>query len=303
MEDRWDALWERQEYQQKALGLDPSAMSSSDKERVAKDLALGLFEESSDFIRDATRYKCHILDKPIERSNLLESGIDVLKYAIALLQLHGVTADEAFKAYLEKSRVVQHRFDGAATKLQKETKLIISDLDNCIADLTSFQQRVSRVKDGRKETDAVTAELEALKEEYYRTGGFRDLPVIEGAREAMKSLRHAGFKVAIITARPHHQYKRVYADTITWLAQHGIVHDLLLFNKDKAEAIYEHISPARPSFFIEDRSKHALELTAIEVPVILMNRPWNQDLPENPLITRVENWAEALEVIARKGNS
>lgn len=295
--DRWGMLWERQEQQQQDLGLDPSGMSETDKERVAKDLALGLFEEASEFNRDATRYKRHILAAPIERSNILESGVDVIKYAVALLQLHGVSAEEAFGAFLEKSKVVQHRADGAALTLQRETRLIISDLDNCIADLSTFQERVSVAQGGRPMTDEVVAELERLKEDFYRNGGFRDIPAIAGAREALEKLRAAGFRIAIVTARPHHQYKRVYADTLAWLKDHGIAHDLLLFNKDKAEAIYEHIFPARPKWFVEDRSKHALELVGIGVPVVLMDKLWNRDLPDHPLITRVDGWDEVLEVI------
>jgi len=298
MNDRWADLWERQEQQQKDLGLDPAPMSGTDKALAAKDLALGLFEESSKFTQNATRYKKHILSAPIEPSNLLESGIDVMKYTVALLQLHGVTPEEAFSAFLEKSRVVQHRADGAAMELARDTSLILSDLDYCIADLSDFQERVSVAQGGRPMTNEVVNELEALKEKFYRGGGFRDLPALPGAQKAMSTLRERGFKVGIITARPHHQYKRVYADTIFWLKEQAIHHDLLLFNKDKAEAIYEHIFPARPQWFVEDRDKHALELAGIGVRVILMDKPWNKTLPEHPLITRVADWSEALDLIS-----
>ena len=140
--------------------------------------------------------------------------------------------------------------------------------------------------------------LESLKEDFYRGGGFRDMPPIPGAVEGMRALREMGYKIILVTARPYWQYKRLYADTMYWLKQHDIVYDGILFEKDKAEAIYEHIFPARPKFFIEDRDKHALEVAGIGVPVLLLNYPHNDHIAETELIKRVADWPAIIEAVS-----
>jgi predicted urease superfamily metal-dependent hydrolase len=143
--------------------------------------------------------------------------------------------------------------------------------------------------------DRTVAMLESLKEDFYRGGGFIDIPAIEGAAEAIKKIRAAGYTFIIITARPKWQYKRVHGDTIEWLKKHGIEYDDIIFNKDKAEAIYERILPARPLFFIEDRAKHCLELANIGVKVLYLTRSYNEnDIHPHPLIHRISAWDEVI---------
>lgn len=297
--DRWAKLWERQAETQRFFNLDPMAMDGIGKARAAKDLALGLYEETGELARDATRFKAHILkDKPVERVNIADEMADVVKYAIAIAQLYGVTADEAFEAFMRKSDVVEDRARGQRTELEVDTKLIVCDLDNVICDLRSWQSKLNDSRGGAPMNDRTVKLLESLKEDFYRGGGFREMPAIEGAREGMKAIKDMGYTVILVTARPQWQYKRLYADTMGWLKAHGIEYDNIIFEKDKAEAIYEHIFPARPKFFIEDRDKHALEVANIGVPVLLLDYDYNRHIEETPLIRRVVDWTAIVEAIS-----
>lgn len=297
--DKWHQMWERQAEAQKFFNLDPSAMDGIAKARAAKDLALGLYEECGELVKDITHFKAHILKAPtVERVNIADEAADVIKYALSLVQLYGVTSEEAFEAFMRKSDVVEDRARGQRTELEVRTKLIISDLDNVIADLRPWQKKLGESQGGAPMNDRTVQLLESLKEDFYRGGGFRDLPAIEGAAEGMRALKALGYTIVLVTARPQWQYKRLYADTMYWLQQHGIVYDNILFNKDKAEAIYEHIFPARPKFFIEDRDKHALEVAGIGVPVLLMDYPYNQGVAETDLITRVSDWSAIIEEVS-----
>jgi len=303
MIDMWNAMWERQAKQQEGFNLDPKAMSAVDKARTAKDLALGLYEEVSELARDATHFKAHILKTPtIERINLADEAADVMKYLLSICQLYGVTSEQMYEAFLRKSDVVDDRARGQRLELETHTKLIIADMDNCIADLSGWQNKLNESQGSAPMNDRTMKLLESLKEDFYRGGGFKDLPVINGAKEGMQELRRLGYKIVIITARPYWQYKRLYADTLAWLQQYDIAYDLILFNKDKAEAIYEHIFPARPAFFIEDREKHAVEVANIGVPVLLLDWEYNRDVKDRPLITRVDGWGEILQHIKEHQN-
>jgi NTP pyrophosphatase (non-canonical NTP hydrolase) len=292
-ENMWGKMWVRQQKQQEAFNLDPRAMAEVDRARVAKDLALGLYEEVGELVADVARYKAHILRlRPVETINVADEAADVLKYLISIAQLYGVTDVELFEAFMRKSDVVDDRANGERLTLERKTQLVIIDLDNVVADLSGWSAKLGEARGGAPMNDRTVNLLESLKTDFYRDGGFRDIPAIAGAPEGTRLLREAGYKIVIITARPYWQYKRIYADTLHWLQKHDVAYDLILYNKDKAEAIYEHIFPARPVCFIEDRDKHALEVAGIGVPVLLLDWPHNHHLSDSSLITRVYGWGD-----------
>ena len=87
-------------------------------------------------------------------------------------------------------------------------------------------------------------------------------------------------------------------DTVKWLEQNGVPHDILLFDKDKYDALVKHVFPAKVATFIEDRDKHAIELAAHGVPVTLINKSYNQTLSDHECITRVDDWVDITNNIA-----
>lgn len=298
LEDMWAKMWQRQSEAQSFFNLNPEAMDGIAKARTAKDLALGLYEEAGELARDATHFKAHILKhRPVERVNVADEAADVFKYAIALVQLYGVTAEEMFQAFMRKSDVVEDKARGQRMELEVSTRVIVSDLDNVIVDLRPWQKQLKEAQGGAPMNDRTVQLLESLKADMYRGGGFRDLPAIEGAVEGTRAIVDMGYRLILVTARPQWQYKRLYADTLYWLQKQGVAYDNILFEKDKAEAIYEHIFPARPRYFIEDRDKHALEVSGIGVPVLLLDYDHNAHINETDLIRRVADWPEIIRII------
>lgn len=298
MSDRWDEMFICQMTQQINFNMDPKGMSAIAKAQVAKDLALGLYEEAGELSQIVARYKAHILrSPPIERVNVADGVVDCLKYLISIAQLHGVGAKELYEAFMSKTKVVHDRAKGERLELERDTQLIIADVDNVIADLSEWQAKLNDTMGGAPMNDKTVQLLESLKEDFYRGGGFADLPPIKGAVEGLRAIRDAGWKIVLITARPQWQYKRLYSDTVEWLEQYGVEYDLLLFNKDKAEAIYEYILPARPAWFIEDMEKHAKQVAGIGVPVLLLAWDYNEGVNGNKLITRVKDWPEIVQKV------
>ena len=68
--------------------------------------------------------------------------------------------------------------------------------------------------------------------------------------------------------------------------------DIILFNKDKVEAIHTHLQPAWPVAFVEDLERNVRALSAAGVNVLLFDRPNNQSLEPLPRVKRVRGWAE-----------
>lgn len=299
--DDLEKMWAAQAAQQGSLGLSPDSLTPDAKEQTSRNHCLGLYEEVSELTRASTRFKAHLLKEPaVDQSNVVDALADVLKFTLTMAQLHGVELDTLVRAFHEKTSVVDARIAAERAELENE-KVLLCDLDGCVADLSSFQNRINALKTGSVEGPSIKSILEDLREDFYKSGGFRDIRAIDGSVECLDGLRAEGVKIVFITARPAWQYKRIAADTIWWLNAHSVPFDVLLFNKDKAEAVYENIHPAIPFAMVEDRSKHALEMVNIGVPVVLIDAPQNQDLPEHNLITRVHSWAEADAELRRLG--
>jgi phosphoglycolate phosphatase-like HAD superfamily hydrolase len=292
---RWEQIWERQRRQQIELNEDPEVMTEVERAAAAKDLLLGLHEEANALSRTAANYKAHVLRAtPVDRSNVLEDAVDVLKYAIAIAQLYGITADEAWEQFMVKSDVVAKKAVGERSKMESHTKVFITDMDGCVADLSELDEACAKVK-GTPEQRLMESEM--IKFNFRASGGFADLPPIKGAPEALREIKNMGYSIVVITARPHHRHKRLYADTLNWMKKHDAPADLILFERDKAEAICEYVYPAKPLCFVEDRAKHAMEIAAIGVPVLLLGDESNKDTPKDKLIQRVANWADIVEQI------
>ena len=301
LQDRLKIIWQKQSEQQERLGLNPKDMSIAEKMAHAKDLGLIATEELSELMRASLRYKAHMLKaEPVDTSHVVEEMVDLFKSVIALAQLYGVGDQRFFNSFIQKTSVVDHRADGEQFELREDTNLILVDLDGCLADLSSFDKEINDMHMKYYSTHTLSEILamqEAAKTEFRKSGGYKDLPAIFGAQSAMEELKRDGYKIVILTARPHRQYKRLYGDTLEWLGSNHIQHDLLLFERDKAEAIVKYIHPATPLLFVEDRMKHALEVSELSIDVALFGASARTSPHTNPFIRNCDGWREVLFMV------
>jgi hypothetical protein len=293
-------MYEAQMVQQKDFNLDPAVMNDFRRIDVAKDMILGLHEEVVKLASYACHYKAHVLrSDEIRIGSVADAVADVVKYSFVLAQLFGINEIELYDAYMRKTDVVADKARGERVKFISGMPVLIFDLDNVIADLTCWDNNIRSAKtgtvDGKKKN--MVEYLESMKREFYTEGGFTRISEICGARDGLKELKRRGWCIVIISARPVWQYKQVYSDTVRWLREKDIAYDLLLFNKDKAEAIYEKIFPAVPAYLVEDRIKHVLEVAELDIPVLVMSYPHNAELKETDKIIRVNCWNQILDII------
>lgn len=289
-----DELWRLQADQQ-LNWYNKDVLVPQEQSKFLKDLLLQLYEEVAELQRAADQDRHHLLKRPEPIvSNILEQGVDVTKVLLSILQLFGVSASEFAQAFRDKTAIVQDKWSSQNVHLERDTLVFATDLDGCVVDMSDFDEYLADMRDGQDQRHAVEA-LEAVKDRFYVKGGFMDLPPIAGAIEALRDIKGMGYTVVVVTARPYWQYKRLYSDTMNWARANGLEYDHIIFNKDKAEAIWEFIHPARPRFFVEDRSKHALELVDVGVPVLLFDTPRNRDI-EHPLVQRVTDWRKIADM-------
>lgn len=295
MEGTLKGLWAAQQEQQRELGMDPRNMSDVARRTTSSDLILCLHEEVGELQRVVSHYKAHILNaSDPDPGNVADEVADILKLVFSIAQLHGLTPGEVVEAFDRKTNVVKAKAEGQRLALRSNTKVVCVDLDDVVCDLAPWTAELDRLRGGAPGNARTLQMMEAWKDDWYRSGRFRELEPIEGAVASMQEIADRGFKIVIVTARPQWQYKRIYADTLEWLQGHTIPHDLILFNKDKVEAIYEHIAPAWPVAFVEDHERNAKHLSHAGVRVLLFDRPHNQGTPDGGNMSRVNGWPDIL---------
>jgi uncharacterized HAD superfamily protein len=298
--DALKRIWDLQEEQQRDLGLEPSALSPLERRAVLADLLLGAHEELSDLQKHAGQaYKRHLLHtSEAVVSNVLNELADTTKLLVAIAQLHGITPAQLVEAVEDKTAIVRQKAMAERAKLRESTVLCV-DMDDVICDMASWHAEIKKIRGGLAPGGERHNREESWKDEWYRSGRFAEMPPVEGASEALATVREWGWRVVIVTARPQWQYKRIHADTLGWLKRFNIHHDLILFGKDKVELIHQQLSPAWPVAFVEDYERNARALSAAGIHVLLFDRPHNHDL-QLPNMDRVHNWREVMKILETK---
>lgn len=118
-----------------------------------------------------------------------------------------------------------------------------------------------------------------------------DLPVNNGAKEAMERLREEGHKIFIITARPSNSIEM----TKTWLRHKGLPYtQLVQLNEGK-----KYLAKVKLDLIVDDNLEDALEWSQRTENVLVYDQPWNQTLNLKNLVKRVHGWNEILDEVQR----
>lgn len=272
-----------------------SEVSQVERARVISDLLLGLYSQV-DSLQRLIHTGYHVLRaKKTPQANVTHGLVDVLKYTLAIASTLGISADELAETFWSVSDAVDDRWRCEQAELSGELVVAV-DIDECLADFVGGFTDWCTNKYGRFDVAEIeSAENEPKKTEFYATGGFSSLRPIPGAAAVIRDFRRIGVKVVIITARPRRQHKNVEPQTIEWLRRHGIEYDLIIFERDKSEALCEYVLPATVLGFVEDRRKHAVEIAMLGVSVLWMvnSAETDREIPDALAnIQRVTSWDE-----------
>jgi 5'-nucleotidase len=116
---------------------------------------------------------------------------------------------------------------------------------------------------------------------------FRDMPVMEGAADALWRLSDAGVWIRLITHRLYANWGHAVAvaDTVEWLDRSGIPYRDLCFlgNKPQIEA----------DLYLDDAPHNLDQLRAAGNEVIIFDQPYNRDVEG----TRALGWPEVEQLV------
>ena len=221
------------------MGKSLKELDENEKISESKDYILSIFGEGKEVL-DTFNWKRHrkVLNSSFDRNALLEELIDMQKFLWGLMAVWDIKEEEFYKAFIEKSMVVEHRWrqelGGIQETLKAHEKIAVVDIDGVLADYPScFIEWVKENKDfsfdlSVREDDPL--HWRSLKHEYRMSGIKRDLPVVNGAPAFVRKLKEKGYFVLIATSRPVSLYPHLTFDTIYWLKTNEIEYDYLLFS-------------------------------------------------------------------------
>lgn len=280
---------------------------------VVKEFVLGIYDQTTKLM-SAFDYQKHTLQAVEDYDNAIIQLIDINKYTIGLLSLLGLESHEYLEKFIIKSNLLSERWNSLKDKMTKDTKVIVWDIDGVIADYdTSYREFLENEENGLKiinddrssysyynQYGIDKLEEENLHAKFIKAGGFLNLKVYPEMVELIELVYGTNVKVVLLTARPSWVFKRLIPDTYEWLKDNGIKYDLLLWDKDKAETLVKYVFPADVLYFIEDRDKHALEISHLGVDVLLIDKSYNRSMPDSEHITRVSSTKEIEKLLLNK---
>lgn len=259
-----DQLWQMYSIQQRQQlnWCNFDIMSTQQKMEETKATCLNIVGEVIQLL-DTTDYKRHVLrQKPFNRGNYTEELVDILKYWLNLAIIQGITPEELFERFLDKTKLVQERYEIQTIEWNQGSLLVCTDLDGPVQHPSGKPA--------------------------------------EGCIDILKSLKQRGYYIAIITARELRETKNLYYETKQWLDDAGVPYDFLLSGKDKYDVLRDNFHPAHPAFFVEDSGEYAYDLANKGVQVYLLNRIYNQGV-KHKNIRRVSSWHEIGAIAGMKG--
>ena len=284
-------------------------MDETEKVAMTKEYSLQLNGEVYELLRE-TSWKNHRKAGPnIIKSNLKEEWIDVFKYWLSIGALWGFNPEDFIEEYWRKSAVVEQRYLQEKQLDFESSKIAGVDIDGVLAAYpehyinyvnkelgTDF--KVNQVKDYDLYNSLPIPEDIALdlKDSFRQSGQNRTIPVLEGAKKFLQELRRRDYKIVLLSARPYKQYRRIFADTQTWLNENGLVHDAILWDEDKCGRLVREFGKENVSFFVEDHIGNANSIAdKVLCPVFLFNRSYNKDKLEKKGVYRVDTFSQIIE--------
>jgi len=286
---------------------DMEGLEKKEKVSQTKEYILHLHSECDELLREMAWKSHRKEDGYIIRSNMKEELIDVFKYWLSIVVLWGFEPEEIVEEYWRKSKVVEQRFKQEKRLNFDGRKVVGVDIDGVLAAYPEhFLDFINRevgtdlkVEDLTEYNVYEALELpydmtKRLKAKFRETGEKRHIPVLDGAKEFLESLKNNDYKIVLLSARPYKKYKRIFADTQEWLEKNELIHDAILWDEDKCNRLIREFGHDNVEFFVEDNRNNALDISKT-ADVYLINRPYNQGETTGNIV-RVDSLNEILEL-------
>ena len=294
---------------------DVSKLPLEDRERITQVLSLALHQEVAS-LAEAVHYKEHHkrATEP-NLNNITYEAVDIIRYAISVLNTWDITPERFQAAYDEKNAYLELSQQMASREWNGQP-VIIFDMDDVIVDFrVSFAQWLS--DEHGIVVDVLSPEyyfIDALKEsgynpegifiEFLQGGGFQNLPPVNDILKVLHDLKDAGYWIHILTARPDENLRCKY-DTYVWLKTYGAPIDRISFSAEKfrwcAHSAYYDSNAIICA--IDDSPKHATEYANHGITTLVPSRSFNQKIRGHNNIIHYDDPKLILKIVNSLSNS
>ena len=193
--------------------------------------------------------------------------VDVFKFLLNLMILHGVTPTEFSAAFNQKSLVVEDRIRTEVFVRSRPGPVLVCDLDGVLVDRDS--QLLEFI---RKSTEAPEISLEEAKKrigprlyerykyQFYDSDSFYNCKPYPDAVKMYQALKK-DIPVVILTARDVKRHAGIHYYTLKWLRDNFIEYDALIFYEEKDKALVGWCDPQ--SIAIDDEERQVERMNRI----------------------------------------
>lgn len=257
--------WAFQRSELERLNLDPR----KDTVGLHHSICTHMLSEVHELL-DCLPWFLHKKPKVAERYALVEECVDVFKWLLNIMHLHGIECAEFEQVFDEKTAVVEDRI--RTIRFIERMKIdpvpcLVLDLDGVIVDrdtaILEFYDRKHGIRYNSLaflRSRLTAKDWEELKFEFYRSGAFQRsslssvfLPdVLRDSKSVPK---------VIITARDVKMFPQIHYQTLQFLKLLNIPYDALIFAKDKSKAVYNWLHP--DSYFFDDEQIHVDDMSKV----------------------------------------
>ena len=263
--------------------------SFEEKSNITQHLVLCIMSEL-DEILSTIHWKHHRKTsiRPNPQQTLSEC-IDVFKYLVSIAQVWEFSEEDFFKAFWKKSMVVRQRYSEEWIKSVKGKTAII-DIDGVLCDYrTGFLDWISKFRPDladhvdrlrldvddhymltRKDFDLSISSWQELKHYFRISGEKENLPVYPDVYDFLNKLKEQDIVSVLLTSRPIDRYPNLYGDTVSWLKNNKLHHDIVWWSYDKADIALERLS--NPVFAIDDDPTYINKFADAGIPAFWICR-------------------------------
>lgn len=264
-------------------------MDLSQRTRASKEYTLLMLSETAELLAQ-TDFKLHrARERSVCVGGIQEAVIDVLKYAMSLATVWGISPEELAREYWSKSRVCEFRLKQKIVLGDLENRKVCSlDLDGVLNDYplcwfdyvgqrTGKQPSFPGELASRDAYNGVLSpeEIDNLKHDYEDLGYTLQAGKSDLADILIDYLRSEGYTIVIVTSRDFDKHTHLLSDTLEWLDKNSIHFDALMHDSEKDVKMAQSVPNTR--FLIED-SPNYVRFVSRRFPVIMPIRDYNKKL-------------------------
>lgn len=297
-------IWNRQELFNKNFTTDKNPQD------MTKEYSLHLITEVNSLL-ETINWKIHHKKDTVSvnRRDLILEWIDIYKYWLSIGLLWGITPEEFYQYFNEKSELVEQRYLQEYLPLEGK-EIVIFDIDGVLSDYPkTFLNYIESEEDTKIDTELIdnldiykylegripTEKIKSYKDYYRKSGMIRNEKVNEGAVELTKLSKEKGYYNIMLTSRPFDTYKNLYLDTFMWLKENGFVFDALISDSKKRDKINNIAKTSRIKAVIDDDPRIVNGLLGLDSVnrIYLLHKYYNKDYnPETDKVKRVYGFEE-----------